>query len=100
MGRFYAIFKFFVIKSLFMDIFGCFSREINLEFDSLWLSLAPSIIGAGLMLFLKFFGINLKFFRYLKFQVQKSLVLVSLKLSFTGAGFMLSLTFLNKIYNF
>ena len=73
MGRFYAIFEFFVIKSLFMDRFGCFFREINLEFYFLWLSLAPSIIGAGLMLFLKFFGINLKFFRYLKIPSAKVL---------------------------
>ena len=74
MGRFYAIFEFFVIKSLFVDRFGCFFREINLEFDSLWLSLAPSIIGAGLMLFLSFFLYKSKNFQiFKKFQVQKVL---------------------------
>ena len=32
-GRFYAIFEFFVPKSLFMDGFGCFFKVINPKFD-------------------------------------------------------------------
>ena len=51
MGRFNAIIAFFVQKSLFMDGFGYFFRVINLKFDSLWLPLSPSFVGAGLMLF-------------------------------------------------
>ncbi len=48
------IFLSFVKKYLFMYGFGCFFRVNNLEFDSLWLSLALSFVGAGLMLFLIF----------------------------------------------
>ncbi len=42
-----------------MDGFGYFFRVNNLEYDSLWLSLAISFVGAGLMLFLIFFVLNL-----------------------------------------
>ena len=49
-GRFNAILDFFGIISLFMDEFGCFFRVINLEFDFLWLYLAQSFVGEGLML--------------------------------------------------
>ena len=42
-----------------MDEFGCFFRVNNLEYDSLWLSLALSFVRAGLMLFLIFFVLNL-----------------------------------------
>ena len=37
-----------------MDEFGSFFGLINQEFNSLWLSLALSFVGVGLMLFLIF----------------------------------------------
>ena len=42
------------MKYFSMDEFGCFFRVNNIEFDSMWLSLALSFVWAGLMLFLIF----------------------------------------------
>ena len=86
-----------------MDGFGCFFLIKNLEFDSLWLFLALSFVGAGFMLFFIFFVIKPLFmdefgsFFGLINQEFNSLWL-SLALSFVGVGLMLFLIFCYKTF--
>ena len=86
-----------------MDIFRCFFRVINPEFDSLWLSLTLSFVWSMFNAIFEFFCIKSSFMDefgcfFREIHLKFDFLWLSIEQRILGAGFMLSLEFFGENY--